>query len=190
MTARRRMTAVGSWAAALALLVAAGAVSAFTPPENAGEEPFPVSAEVGERGVGRDIDATVDRVVLVHELTQSQHGTTWRGAGTWLLVDLRAAAVVSQNEVGLRGVALEAGGRIYHASNRMTSMYESVLIPGVPRSGSIAIELPDDIPRGPAVLTFSRDNDPRADSQIRVPIDLSTIPEHPSGEISPTEWAR
>ncbi|MGB4135580.1 MAG: hypothetical protein WA971_03385, partial [Microbacterium sp.] len=170
------------------LLAGAWVASALTPGEQAGEDPFPVTAQVGERGVGRNIDVTVVDARVVHSLTSEEGLSTWSGEGTWLLVEVDAAAVVAQDGAALLGVFLEVDGLTYSASDRMRSFLGTGLVPGVPQRGTVVFELPEDLPSGPAVLAFSLSSDPRADSQIRVPIDLGAVPVQDAAEMPQTEW--
>ncbi|MEI3848831.1 MULTISPECIES: hypothetical protein [unclassified Microbacterium] len=193
--ASRALRGPASWAITAALLAVGGVVVALTPPEHAGEEPFPVVVEIGERGVGRNIDVTVHDVRRVRELSEPPDDTSylprtpWTATGNWVVVDLDAAAVVQQVGAQLGGAFLEIDGRTYQATERPESLYRIPLVPGVPRSGSVAFELPDGLSPGRAVLAFSATWDPRVDSQIRVPIDLSDVSVQDSGVLRPSEWA-
>ena len=193
---KRSVRDLGSWALAVLLLAAGGVVVATTLPSDAGEEPFAVHVALGERGVGRNIDVTVQDVRFVHALSEPPSPytalptTPWTATGNWLVVDLDAAAVRTQQAAWLNGVLLETDGRTFQASERPESLYRTPLVPGVPRRGSVAFELPDGLRPGPATLAFSISADPRSDSQIRVAIDLADVPVQEIGALLRVEWTR
>lgn len=174
-----------SWAAGAALVAAAWGVAAITPPEDAAENPFAVAVAVGERGEGRNIAVTVDDV----RRAQSVSTAEWSAEGNWVVVDLDAEAVVSESGTLLTLATLEVDGRTYSASERPDSLLRSPLAVGIPRSGSVAFELADDIDAGKAVITFGLDTDPRLDSLIIVEVDLGAVDVEPDAALRVTGWS-
>lgn len=174
-----------SWAIGGALIVAAWGVALITPPEDAFERPFPVTVEVGERGEGRNI------AITVHDVRRADGASAgeWTAEGNWVIVDLDAEAVVAEFGTLLSLATLEVDGRTYAASERPDSLRRGSLSVGIPRSGSLAFELPDDVEPEDAVLTFGLDTDPRLDSLIVVPIDLSETDVESDAELQPSEWS-
>lgn len=184
--ARRRV--LRGWIAGAALVATAGLVVSVTPGLDQESPPFVVHAERGEPGVGRNIAVTVTGVRRVAELTSAE--SSWRADGNWLVVDLHAAAVLTQTGTRLGGALLLVDGTTYSATDRIDSMLDTLLVPGVPRAGSVAFELPARLRSGSATLAFSTNRDVRADSQIRIPIDLDTVPVEATAGIGLPDWAR
>lgn len=185
------MTRWASWAAGVALLVAAWLVALVTPPDDAAEQPFAVTAEVGEPAQGRNLAVTVTGVRAADEVSLGG----WSAAGTWVVVDLDAAAVRSAQGTLLSYATLTIGDREYRASERPATasltdaMFRTALIPGIPRSGSLAFELAPDARAGTAVLRLGIADDPRLDSLIELRIDLDEVPVEPAAELRETGWA-
>lgn len=174
-----------AWAAGAGLVAAAWGVAAITPAQDAEEEPFVVTAVVGERAVGRNIAITVTDVTRADEVRAGE----WRAEGNWVVVDLDAEAVVSEKGTLLALATLEVGGRTYGASERPESLLRESLAVGIPQSGSVAFELAADVTGGPATLRFGETTDPRLDSLIAVDIDLADLDSAADVELEPTAWS-
>jgi hypothetical protein len=174
-----------SWAIGGALIAAAWGVALITPPEDAFERPFPVTVDVGELGEGRNI------AITVHDVRRAEAASAgeWTAVGNWVIVDLDAEAVVAEFGTLLNLATLEVDGRTYAASERPDSLRRGSLSVGIPRSGSLAFELPDGVDPADAVLTLGLDSDPRLDSLIVVPIDLSRIDVESDAELQPSGWS-
>ena len=173
-----------AWAIGAGLLVAAWFVALVTPGEDQTQSPFPITVAVGEEGVGRNIAATVTDIRRVGELTAGD----WSDEGNWLVVDLDVASVVSEFGVLLSFAEISVDGVRYGASERPDSLRQEGLAAGIPRSGSLAFELPDDLETGEAVLQLAIDGDTRLDSVIVVPFDLADVPFSAAGELRETGW--
>lgn len=65
----------------------------------------------------------------------------WSADGTWLLIDLDAESVTTGRL--LKGATLTIDALEFRASERMDSLFSTNLVPGIPRRGTIAFELPD-----------------------------------------------
>ena len=180
------MRRAAAWAVGAGLVGAAWGVAALTPADDASEAPFPVSVAVGERGVGRNVAITVVDI----RRASSVSAQDWSAEGNWVVVDLDAAAVTSEPGTTLRLATLETAGRTFSASERPESLATQPLAVGIPRSGSVAFELPDDIEAGEAVLTFGLSSDPRLDSLIVLQVDLDEIEVQTDAELRPTGWAQ
>ncbi|SFS13554.1 hypothetical protein SAMN04487846_2719 [Microbacterium sp. cf046] len=179
------MTRWASWAIGAALVTAAWGVAVITPPEEASELPFPVAVEIGERGTGRNVAITVSDIRRAQEVRAGE----WAAEGNWVVVDLDAEAVVSEFGTLLTLATLEIDGRTFGASERPESLLRASLAVGIPRSGSVAFELPADVQGGHGVLTFGLDTDPRLDSIIVLDIDLDDIDIDADAELRPTGWS-
>lgn len=191
MIGPRGRTLLG-WAAGAAMIAAAAALIAIIPPPNADPDPFVATVAQGERGIGRNIDITVVGVRRTHEISVASY-TGWNATGNWLVVEVRAASVVTQTGANLSGAQFLIDGKTYTASNRPDALYTlmgQALVPGVPRTGSIVFELPETMTSGSGELAFSVNSDVRADSQIRVPVDLAKVPAVASVELARVEWSR
>lgn len=184
MTAQTWLRRAAPWAGAAVLLVAAWGVGVATPPEYAIEPAHVVTAQIGEEAGGRNIVATVTDARAARMASTPK----WQAPGTWLIVDLDVAAVVSST-AGLRGVTLQVGDLTFRASERMESLFQQSLVAGVPRSGSVAFELPDGALTGSAILSLSTSSDTRGDSVIQVPIDLDEVLLAADAELLPNGWS-
>lgn len=171
------------WTIGAGLVVAAWLVAAVTPPEDAREAPFPVRAVIGETATGRNIQATITSVQRADRVSTEK----WSADGNWLVVHLAAEAVVSE-PAALSSATLTVGDRTFTASERPDSFASAPLAVGIPRSGSLAFELPPDLDEGEALLTLGLRADPRLDSVIELPLDLAALPHPPAIALHRTDW--
>lgn len=183
-----------SAAALAALLVASGVVAATTPSNAEWERPFAVPASIDERTVGRNIAATVHGAVLSDEVSSS----SWTsGEGSlWVLVDASVEAVVTEESTLLGHAVLIIGDRTYAASDRPggSSLRRAGLAVGIPLRGMLAFELPAgtlDVEAATRIeLQLAVDSDPRLDSMIVVPLDLTALPHHRAAQLVDPAWGR
>jgi hypothetical protein len=188
MTAR---THVLSWGLTLVLLAAAWGVVEVTLPDDAAQQPFPTTAEIGEAAVSRNLVVTVTDVRAAARVTDD---SGWSADGTWLVVDLEASSQVTQENALLGLSRLIVGDRTFSATDRGTTFAEQRLVTGVPRSGSLAFELPADALTGTATLQLGVPTGAVGqvplDGMITLTIDLDAL--EPDGEAAllPNGWAR
>lgn len=184
-------TRVMPWLLTLALLCGAWAVVKLTPPDDADQAPFVTTAEIGELAVARNLAVTVTDVHAARRVTDAGG---WSADGTWLVVDLEAAAQVSQEAANLAIAELSIGGRTFTATDRGTTFVMHPLVTGVPRSGSLAFELPDDALTGNALLRIAVTSGALGgvplDGMIELPIDLDELPVEAEVELLENGWAR
>jgi len=174
-----------SWLAGIALVVAAWFVAFATPAEDAREAPFVVRAEVGQKAEGRDIAARVDGLRRADAVTAAR----WRAEGNWLIVDLTVSSRVTTSGAFLGNATLHADGRAYYASERPTSLHRQRLYADLPRSGSIAFELPPDLTPGIATLRLGGSTDERLDSVLEITLDIGGIAPGAEEELRTTQWS-
>jgi hypothetical protein len=172
------------WTIGVALVVAAWGVIQITPDDDAAVAPFVVPAAVGEKALGRTFEITVTDV----RLGDAARARGWRAEGTWLVVDVEAASRTGEAGSSLSEAELVLGERIYRASDRPESMFQTPLATGLPRAGSVAFELPADA-SGPATLRLGLTAEIRLDSLVEVPIDLDALPRDAEVELGATGWA-
>ncbi|MBT2516945.1 hypothetical protein J7E29_05825 [Streptomyces sp. ISL-90] len=179
------------WDAALggtALVVAAWGIALVTPEDADAERPFVVPVEIGDRGEGRNLAVTVTGIRAADAATIDG----WVAEGPWLIVDLEAAAVQSELRAQLSHATLSVDGRTFRASERPPdSLFRSALAVGVPRSGSIAFELPEEVFGDDlAVLSLGLSADPRLDSLIELHLEPSSLDRVEEAELMSSGWAR
>jgi hypothetical protein len=183
--------AVLVWAATLALLAGAWVVTKVTLPDDAMIAPFPHAATIGEPTTTRNLAVTVTDVHLAHQVTDS---TGWTAEGNWLVIDLEAATVVTQNLGTLRLAQLTVGDRTFSATDRGTTFAAQSLVTGVPRSGSLAFELPDDALDGRATLRLGIPSGSAGevllDDVIDLPITLGDLAVEDEALLDENGWAR
>lgn len=179
------------WLATAALLVCAWGVSKVTLPDDAPNAPFPTVAQIGEQASTRNLVATVTDVHLTNRVTDAEG---WSAEGTWLVVDLDAASGVTQVLSTLRLAELTIGDRTFKATDRGTTFVDQRLVTGVPRTGSLAFELPDDVVGDRATLRLGVPGagglEVRRDAVIDLPIDLAALPVETEVLLDENGWAR
>ncbi len=168
----------------IGLVVAAWFVAFVTPAEEAREDPFVVRADAGQIAEGRDIAARVDGVRRAGAVTAAG----WRAEGNWLVVDLTVSSRVTTSGAILGNATLHAEGRSYSASERPTSLYRQRLTADLPRSGSIAFELPPGLAPDGATLRLGGSTDERLDSVIEITLDAGGLAPGAEEELQPTQW--
>lgn len=182
------------WAITIGLLVAAWFVAQATPGDDSAERAFVQQTAIGERAEGRDLAVTVQRVRAAHELTTA---AGWRAEGTWVVVELDAEAVLTEYGNLLNRTVLKIGDRVYSATERGEGersvddymLSGEQLVPGIPKSGMLAFQLPgDESLTGTATLEIATDRFTAYDSIITLPIDLGELPVESSIELEMVEW--
>lgn len=187
-----------AWLVALAMLVGAWFVAWATPDgEERISDPFRVAAEVGAPAAGDNLGVTVTALTLADRVTSGG----WYATGTWLVVDLEAWVTRTESPGSLNAVFLVVGDRVFRASER-PGAYDpeaTLLRTGLhldrSLSGSIAFELPEELPDEPATLqlaignnAISHDDVLEADSVIELTVDLHALERIPELALPPTEW--
>lgn len=179
------------WLLTIALLVVAWGVSKATLPDDSTIAPFPVTATIGDQSVTRNLAATVTDVRLADRVTDAKG---WSAEGSWLVVDLEAASVVTQELSTLSLAQLVIGDRTFSATDRGTTFLAQRLITGVPRSGSLAFELPDDALTGRATLRLGvpsgAPGEVLLDGLIELPLVLDDLPHDAEVLLDENGWAR
>lgn len=178
-----------TFGAASALLVASWLVAFITPTETERDAPFVTNMTVGEVATGRNLSATIHDV----RLARAVHTDEWAADGQtlWVVVDLAAEAVSDDVRATLGGTTLRVGARTYRASERPDSLRRQGLSTGIPTSGVLAFEIPEDAASaGHAVLDLSLAEDVRLDSVLRLDIDLAAFDIEADVELAPTTWGR
>lgn len=180
------------WLLTVALLVVAWGVSKVTLPDDSTIANFPVAATLGEQAATRNLAATVTDVRFAHRVTDTKG---WSAEGSWLVVDLEAASVVTQELSTLTFAQLVIGDRTFSTTDRGTTFLAQRLITGVPRSGSLAFELPDDALTGSATLRLGVPSGaPGAevllDGVIELPVLLDDLPVDAEVLLDENGWAR
>ena len=169
---------VANGAGLVVILVIAGIVAHTTPNDEQQQAPLPVRGQVGETLSGRNIAATVD-AVRVAESVEASNGWAGPTSGVWVVVDASVEANVTESNFGY--ARLKVGDVTYSASTRpdRATIAATGLSVGIPWTGPLMFELPrllvsSDASRT-AELQLAVDADPRADSMLVMPVDLSAI---------------
>ncbi|WP_285137373.1 hypothetical protein [Microbacterium sp. lyk4-40-TSB-66] len=173
------------WAIGAALVALAWGVVQITPSDDAATEPFAVPVAVGETALARAFEVSVTDPRLGTRATAG----SWSAEGTWLVVDVTATARYDEMNALLLHAELMVDGVAYRASERPASIFRQPLAVGVPRSGSLAFELPAAAVDRTGSLTLGLSDDTRLDSLVEVPIDLGSLTRQADVELTPTGWA-
>lgn len=184
------MKKVLPWLLTAALLAGAWGLVKITLPDDAALEPFITTTGLDEPSVTRDLAVTVTDVRAARRVTDA---AGWSAEGTWLVVDLEAAAVLTQEAALLDLAELTIGDRTFIATERGTTFLDQRLVPGVPRAGSLAFELPADALAGDAVLRLGNTtavSDPLLDGVIELRIDVDAAPMLNETQLRENGWAR
>ena len=89
----------------------------------------------------------------------------------------------------MRLTTLRIDGVTYQASERPESLFEKTLAVGVPKTGTLAFELPESVDGGSAVLSLGMRSDTRLDSLLEYTFDLGAVDVTSDGEMIPTGWS-
>lgn len=169
------------------LLAVAGVVADTAPSGGGWQAPIDVDGHVGETVTGRNIEATVHGVRAADSVLTSNG---WQGVttGVWIVVDLSVSTVVDDRGTLLGGGVLRIGDRSYSASDRpgLSVLADQSLSVGIPLTGPLLFEIPrDDLDSSDgraARLELGLGADPRVDSRLVVPVDLTTLSVEPTIE--------
>lgn len=175
------------WLLTAVLLAGASVLNAVALPDGSSEASFITRTTVGEAATTRNLTLTVTDVRAARTVTSA---SGWSAEGTWLVVDVDAAARDSQYAARLGFAELIIGERTFRATERTDTFYQQRLVTGVMRRGGLAFELPDDALTGTAALRLGIPPDARYDGLIEVPIDLDDIPIENEVALPETGWAR
>jgi hypothetical protein len=168
---------VAHGAALVGILAVAALVLHTTPDRELQHSPFRVQGSVGEPTSGRNILATVHSATRAEAVTA---GNGWAGGtpGVWVVIDLSVQNVVDDVGAGVGTAVLRVGDTRFSASTRpdRATVAGMGLATGIPLSGPLFFELPDDVASSPdaanAVLEMAANSDPRVDSMLSIPVDL------------------
>jgi len=159
---------------ALAVLALASLVFSLAPSEEQRQAPVEIVVDIGQTGLGRNIEATVHSVRLA-EVAETDE---WSGEtnGVWVIVDATASNVVSPRSLS---AWLTVDGLTYEASTRpdQASLLSGALSPGIPTTGSFAFEVPRDIASSPHAVRISlgASRDVRLDSTVVIQLRLDEL---------------
>lgn len=171
------------WIVGAGLVIAAGVVSAATPPEQTLLDPFAVSGSVGQTVTVRTLTATVVEVARTERVTMPAN--EWEAAGNWVVVELAVSAPTTEVGAAIGVASLEIDGRLFQASERPpATLVGTNLRVGTDTVGMLAFELPDDLRSGGGELRLSgRYPTPELDDVITFPLHLDQIETTSSIEI-------
>ena len=179
------------WLVTVGLLGCAWLVSKATLPDDATIAPFPAVAQVGEQTNVRNLVVTVTDVHLGRSVEDVDG---WSADGTWLVVNLEAASAGTDDFATLSLAQLTIGQRTFTATDRATTFNRQSLVNGVPRAGSLAFELPDDVTDDRATLRLGVPSgavgEVLSDGVIDLPIDLAALSSEPVVQLEENGWAR
>ncbi|MGV8881316.1 MAG: hypothetical protein ACOH19_04110 [Rhodoglobus sp.] len=177
---------------AVALLVLASLVFTLAPSDEQNQAPVEIPVAIGETGVGRNIEVTVQRLRLA-EVAEADGYSPWTGTtpGVWLVVEATMSNVVNST---LPSASLSINGVTYDASTRpgSESLTGMVLSPGIPTTGSVLFEIPRDLITSaePVKLTFTASHDVRLDSAIVLTVRLDDLEVEPVYALTSPETGR
>ena len=115
----------------------------------------------------------------ISESVEASNGWAGPTAGVWVVVDASVEANVTESIFGY--ARLKVGDVTYSASTRpdRATIAATGLSVGIPWTGPLMFELPRPLVTGDAARTaelqLAVDADPRADSMLVMPVDLSAI---------------
>lgn len=172
------------WAAGVALVAAAGFVTAVTPPSEALLDPFVVSGTDARATVtARTLSAAVVDISRADQVTMG--ASEWQAEGNWLVVELVVAAPLTEVDAAIGVASLLIDGRVFQASERPPStLVGTPLRVGTDTVGTLAFELPDDVRSGTGELRLSgRYPTPELDDVIAFSVHLDQLPTMASIEL-------
>jgi hypothetical protein len=181
-------------AALVAILVVAGFVAHSSPNDELWQSPITVAGAPGERISGRNIAASVDEVRAADSVRTS-NGWAGETSGVWVVVDVTVESVVDDYGAQLGFAHLVVGDTRYSTSRRPVTgtVAGASLTTGIPISGPLVFEVPRELLSEPAArdahVQLALDNDPRVDSLIEVPVDLTALTIQPEIESVDPDWS-
>ncbi|MFE6997048.1 hypothetical protein ACFVAE_13870 [Microbacterium sp. NPDC057659] len=182
------VTRVLPWVITVVLLVGAWFVAQATPTgDEAQARAFMVGASVGEPAEGRNIAVTVQDARIAHAIA-SEDG--FRAEGTWVVIDLDAEAVRRQYGTSL-AAKLRIGDATYKSTERGKTSWlidRTQLVTGIPKSGSLAFQIPADLLTETAVLELTDSSFSAYDSIISLELDLPELTVVNEKAIAPVDW--
>lgn len=160
------------WLLGTALVLAAGAVTALTPPEDALLDPFVVRAADDDTVKARTIAATVVDVIRAERVMMTDE--EWEAEGNWVVVELAVSASTTEVGAAIGVASLVIDGQLFQASERPpAALVGADLRVGTDTVGMLAFELPDDARPGVGELRLSgRYPTPELDDVIAFTLDL------------------
>ncbi|RFA21033.1 hypothetical protein [Subtercola boreus] len=184
---------IANGAALVGFLVVGGIVVHTAPTEEQWQAPIAVTGAIGQTLTGRNIQATVTDIRVADSVTAS-NGWSGETSGVWVVVDASVEAVVTDYGASLSTAQLKVGDTLYGASERPDqATIEGVpLSVGLPNTGPLMFEVPADALAGDdardAEVQLAATSDPRTDSMIVVPVDLSAIARQTSVTTEKPTW--
>lgn len=180
---RNRLTRGAAWALSALVLIGAWFVVADTPTLAEKRSSFDVSAPPPDWGEGRNVKARAVGATFADEIGYGG----WLASANWFVVQIEAAAVV--DPAVLRVAELEVDGVTYTSTDRtFVGINNQKLLVGVPVTGVLAFELPNDLRSGTAEIRLGEGPDQRLDSIIVMPIDLGEMTRVPTVMLFPAQF--
>ncbi|MFJ2504594.1 hypothetical protein [Microbacterium sp. NPDC087592] len=170
------------WAAGIALVLAAGVVTAVTPPEDALTDPFFTRAAVDDTATSRTLIAAVQGASFADRLTVADK---WEADGNWLVIELAVSAPTTEEDAVIGVASLVIDGQVFLASERPpTSLLRAKLRVGTDTIGTLAFELPEGLRTGNGELRLTGEYPtPRLDDVITFPLSLDEVPQDTDREL-------
>jgi hypothetical protein len=184
---------VANGAALVAILSVASFVLHSAPDRELQQSPIAVPGTIGEPVTGRNIRATVHSVAVAETVTA---GNGWAGStpGVWVVVDVSAEAVETDTGATLGTAVLRVGDSTFSASTRPdnATVARVRLATGIPLNGPLMFELPEGMASSAeaaeATVELALNPDPRVDSLLVVPVDLTGLPVQENLDADFPEW--
>lgn len=179
MSARGRWV---PWVGGVALVLAAGVVTAVTPPEDALTDPLLVRAAIDDTATSRTLVAAVQDASFADRLTVADE---WEADGNWLVIELAVSAPTTEVDAAIGVASLVIDGRVFLASERPpTSLLRADLRVGTDTVGTLAFELPDGLRSGGGELRLTGEYPtPHLDDVIAFPLSFDELPQAPDKEL-------
>lgn len=183
-----RRDTVLAWTLTAALLAGAWALNAITLDDEAAFSDIVTTGETGEPVIADNLEVVVTDV---HAARSVVDANGWSADGTWVVVDIDAAAVDSQDAAAIRLAELVIGDRLFTASERPVSARQAIpLVPGVSRSGSLAFELPPDALVGTATLRLGTTTIGALRPVAEIPLALDDLAVEQQVQLDENGWTR
>lgn len=172
------------WLVGSVLVIAAGAVTALTPDDDALVGPIVKSGSFGEAVESRTLIATASDATFADEVEVPD--AEWSAEGNWLIVTVIASAPSTEVDSAVQLATLVVDDRVFQASERPgASLVATALRVGTDTIGTLAFELPDDVTSGSAELRLTTSYfTAELDDLVEIPLDLDDIAREPSVEIT------
>lgn len=170
-----RWRGLGVWAAAAAMIAAAGVVNLLVPDEIHEDDAFRAPVSADGWAANRTIRVHIDEVVRADAVHQEDLGSVWHGEANWIVVQLRGEALSDGMRGRIGDARLTVDGVTYRSTESVgADARAGSYMVGIPAVTSLAFELPPGVdPTSATLRIWPNETYPTLDTEIIFELDLT-----------------